>query len=53
MLHITHASSLIFRAESNGIINRIPRSHLEGAGGQVDQGLEGVHHVCGRVVQTI
>jgi hypothetical protein len=53
MLHITHASSLIFRAKSNGIINRIPQSHLEGAGGQVDQGLEGLHHVGGRVVQTI
>ena len=53
MLLITHVNSLIFRAESNGSTYRIPRSHLEGAGGQVDQGQEGVHHVGGRVVQTI
>ena len=53
MLHITHVNSIIFRAESNGSTYRIPQSHLEGAGGQVDQGLEGVHHVGGRVVQTI
>ena len=40
----------MFGAESNGIIYRIQRSHLDGAGGQVDQGQEGVHHVGGRVV---
>ena len=45
MLLITHVNRLIFRAESNGSTHRIPRSHLEGAGGQVDQGQEGVHHV--------
>ena len=46
-------SSLIFRAESNGSIYRIAESHLEYAGGQVDQGKEGVHHVSGWVVQTV
>ena len=45
MLHNTHDISIIFQAESNGSIYRIPRSHLEGAGGQVDQRQEGVHHV--------
>ena len=45
MLLITHVISLIFRAESNGSIYRIPRSHLDGAGGQFDQGQGGVHHV--------
>ena len=45
MLHNAHDISLIFLAESNGSIYRIPRRHLEGAGGQVDQGQEGVHHV--------
>ena len=53
MLHITHANSIMFRAESSGIIHRIPQIHLEGAGGQVDQGHEGVHHVGGRVDQII
>ena len=47
MLYTAHVISLIFQAESNGIIHRIPRSHLESAGGQVDQGKEGVHHVGG------
>ena len=45
MLHNAHANSLICIAESNGSIYRIPRRHLEGAGGQDDQGQEGVHHV--------
>ena len=45
MLHDAHVNSLIFWAESNGSIYRIPRSHLDGAGGQFDQGQGGVHHV--------
>jgi hypothetical protein len=52
MLLFTHVNSLIFRAESIGNIYRIYRSHLEAAGGQVDQGQEEVHHVDGRVVQN-
>ena len=47
-----HVSILIFRAESNRSINRIAQSHLQGAGGQVNQGHEGVHHVGCQVVQT-
>ena len=53
MLHITHVISLIFRAESNGNIFRAQRHHLHVAGGQVDLGHGGVHHVGGGVVQTI
>ena len=34
-------------------IFRTQRHHLHGAGGQVDLGHGGVHHVGGRVVQTI
>ena len=53
MLHITRVNSIIFEAESNGGIFRIPRYHHQGAGGQVDQGQRGVHHVGGGDVQTI
>jgi hypothetical protein len=53
MLHITHVKSIIFRAESNEGIFRIPRYHHQGAGGQVDQGQRGVHYVGGGVVQAI
>ena len=45
MLLITHVNSPIFRAKSNGSICKIPQSHREGPGGQVDQEEEGVHHV--------
>ena len=53
MMLITHLISLIFRAESNGSIFGIPQNHRQGAGGQVDQGQDGLHHVGGGVVQTI
>ena len=53
MLLITHLISLIFRAESNGSIFGIPQNHHQGAGGQVDQGQGGLHHVGGGVLQTI
>ena len=53
MLHITHVNCIIVRAESNGGIFRIPQYHHQGAGGQVDQGQRGVHHVGGGVVQAI
>ena len=46
-------SGLIFLAESNGIIFRITQNHHQDVGGQVDQGLGGLHHVGGGVVQTI
>ena len=52
MLLITHVNSPIFQAESNGSICIIPQSHHEGPAGQVDQGEEGVHHVCVQVVQN-
>ena len=52
MLHNAHDISLILRAASNGSICRIPRSHLDGAGGQVDQGQDGVHHVTIEAILT-
>ena len=42
-----------FQAESNGSIFVILRNHYQGAGGQIDQGQEGLHHVGGGFVQTI
>ena len=43
----------IFYAESIKSIFRTLGHHLHNLGGQVEQGLEGVHHVDGEVVQRI
>ena len=42
----------IFYAESIKSIFRTLRHHLHNLGGQVEEGLEGVHHVDGEVVKT-
>ena len=44
--------SSFFRAESIGSMFRHQRDHLHGAGGQIEQGQEGVHHVGCQVVHT-
>ena len=41
----------IFRTESNGSNFKYIQTRLHGAGGQVELGQEGVHNVCGGVVQ--
>ena len=52
-LYNAHVSMSIFYAESIKSIFRTLGHHLHNLGGQVEQGLEGVHHVDGEVVQTM
>ena len=46
-------NSSIFRAEFIGSMFRHEQDHLHGAGGQIEQGQEGVHNVGCQVVHTV
>ena len=48
-----HVCRSIFHAESNKTIFRPEETHLQYLGGKVEEGLAGVHHVSGAVVQTM
>ena len=52
-LYNAHVSRPIFYTDSNESIFTTLGHHLHNLGGQVEQGLEGVHHVDGEVVQTM
>ena len=52
-MYYEHVYILIFRAKSIGSIFRILGYHIHGAGGLVEKGEGGFHHVGGGVVKFI